>query len=632
MKRKNLRDIIISCFLISTLGTATFIVSCSDNSNFISTSINRSDYRQHIHGERGLISSAVTATFSSIGSGAAYGIGETLGDVGMGWALSSMGLVGSSGPDWEKEFNTINNDLTQIISLLDEADAELASIDSVLLVLNCSQQQTSLQNDIGAILNEYDEYNALLLSASEGDTALYNVTLTFANNVINGKTGGQVPIATALANIQANILSTNNVIVTCMQPIPKPANGTFRGDSIYYVSAQNLLNYYYYFQTMGIGLLSEAYHWKGWVAAGGPGSGQGYSADSIQLICNDQNALPLCNNVVVQTNGLYNSLLIQFKDVGAPYTGEDLLFQKNTNGDFLVWVRSLEDYTQQSGANCDYPLNLNNLCGPTAGKFASTLSYTTYYGTQNFIYPSLFQLNSLVNPTPTTTGTVGYFLDSLGFENMNVTPPKVLIADTLVFLTNYGNEFQWYIDTMTVIPYISPGYPTFKTTTHQGVTSTRAIYSEFYDFVTISMLYTGYELQSAYFCDPYWYPYQSFWTTSHSPSPTPWAGSTTGNSGSILFCVNSGNYDIYNIFPFAWETAPGWSYYSTGSFPQDAYFIPVRTNFSGTAGCLTGYNNLNSGGFITKCGEDFQDYLNLNLPRPPTCSIPNVNPPCTLLP
>ncbi len=644
MKRKKLLDIVISIFLISSLGLAAFIVSCSDQDNIISSSTDRSSpYHQHIHGERGLVSTAVTATFETIGSGAAYGIGETLGDVGFGWALSSMGLVGSSGPDWEAEFQTINNDLTQIINLLTEADAELEAIDSVLQVLNCSVQQTSLQNDIGAIINEYDEYNALLLTASEGDTALYNATLIFVNNVINGKSGGQVPIATALANIQANILSSNNVIVTCMQPIHKPANGTFRGDSVYYVSAQSLLNYYYYYQTIGLGLLSEAYHWKAWVAAGSPGSGQGYSADSVQLICNDQNALPLCNNVVVQTNGVYNTLLVEFKDVGAPYTGEDLLFQKNTNGDIFVWVRSLEDYTEQAGANCNYPLNLNNLCGPTAGKFGNTLSYTTYYGTSNFINPSYYQLNSLVNPTPTTSGTVGYFLDSLGFENMNVNPPKVLIADTLVMLTNYGELPQYYIDTMTVIPYISPGYPTFKTEAHNGTISTRAIYSEFYDFIgynqasgatAVAMHYTGQEYLQECFPWENWYLF--YWSVSGSGSPSPWAGNTSGNNGSIYACVDVNDWDIVAPFqPFTWNStsvAPGWSYYSVNSAPQNALFIPVRTTFSGSQGCLSGYNNLNAGAFITKCGEDFQEYLNLNLPRPPTCSIANVNPPCTTLP
>ncbi|MEO8209599.1 MAG: hypothetical protein ABI840_03475 [bacterium] len=642
MNRKKLKDIIIGCLLISSLSVTTFIVSCSDQDNIISNFNSNSDqsspYHQHIHGQRGIEQDAVTAIFAAVGQGAAREVGS----VGMGWALSSMGLVAAS-PDWQAEFKIINNDLTQIINLLTEADEELASIENTLKILNCSEQQTSLQEDIGAIINEFAAYNSILVTASKGDTVgLYNQSLNFANSVINGL-GTQPPISTALSNIQANVNTGNGVVVSCLQPISKPANGTFRGDSVYYESAQSLLNYYYYYQTIGLGLLSEAYHWKAWVAAGGPGSGQGYSSDSVQLICDDKNAEFDCNYVEVQTNNVYNTLLIEFKEVGSPYTGEDLLFQKNLNGENIVWVRSLEDYTEQSKANCNFPVNINNLCGPTVGKSGSTLSYTTYYGTQNFIIPSLNELNGLVNPTPTTNGTVGKFLDSVGFENMNVNPPKVLIADTLIKLTSTGNDFSYYIDTMTVIPYISPGYPVFTQENYYGDVTKRAIYSELYDFIgynktnapDVSMYYTGYTVISNAPCSQYSGTprgIQTTWFTSGSALP--WGG-PVGYSGNIQFCQQEDGYNVFDITPFAWtstSSSPGWSYYSKNSSPQNAFFIPVRTNFSGSAGCLSGYSNLNSGGFITKCGDDFQTYLTSNLPIPPTCDSLNVTPPCTPLP
>ena len=641
MKRKNLRDIIISFFLLSTLGTATFIVSCSDQDNIISSlnSDSHSPYHQHIHGLREETSSPITLAFSSVASGAAQEVGE----IGMGWALSSMGLVSAS-PDWEAEFNTINKDLNQIISLLAEADAELEDIYNALNVINCSSWEQQLVTDIGAIMNEYDEYNSILLTASGGDTALFAANSTFANHVLNGIGGSQPPISTALSNIEANLSTPNSgVIVSCLSTIPFPSNGTFRGDSVYYETAQNYLNYYYGWMTIGLGLLSEAEHWQAWLAAGGPGTGQGYSADSVQLVCNDKYAENYCNQVIIKTNGVYNSLLSQFKAVGAPYTGEDLLFQTNLNGENVVWVRSLEDYTDQSGANCNYPLNINNLCGPTAGKFSSTLSYTTYYGTKNFVYPGFNELNGLVNPTPTTSGTVGYFLDSLGFENMNVNPPKILIADTLIKLTSTGNDFAYYIDTMTVIPYISPGYPVFTQENYYGDVTKRAIYSELYDFIgynktnapDVSMYYTGYNVISNAPCSQYSGTprgIKTSWFTSGSALP--WGG-PGGSSGSIYFCQEEDGYNVFDITPFAWNStaaSPGWSYYSTNSSPQNAFFIPVRTDFSSADGCLSGYSNLNAGGFITMCGEDFQNYLNLNLPVSPTCSIPNVSPPCTTLP
>ena len=635
MKRKNLRDIIISLFLISTLGTATFIVSCSDQDNIISSinSDRHSPYHQHVHGLRGETSSPITATFSSVASGAAQEVGE----IGMGWALSSMGLTASS-PDWEAEFATINKDLNEIISLLAETNAELTEINNTLEILNCSIQNSSLQTQTGAIQNYLGIYNTLMTDAAEMDTNGQYVNFTnFADEVING-TSTVMSVAAALSDIQANVNTGTGVIVSCLGPIPKPANGTFRGDSVYYVTAQSLLNYYYYYQTIGLGLLSEAYHWKAWVAAGGPGTGKGFSADSVQLVCNDPNAIYDCNFVIVQTNNLYNTLLIEFKETGAPYTGEDLLFQKNTYGDIFVWVRSLEDFTEQSGSNCNYPLNINNLCGPTIGKFGSTSSTTTYYGTQNFKYPtSYYQLNSLVNPTPTTNGTIGNYLDSLGFENMNVNPPKVLIADTLIYLRSVGHDFNYYIDTMSVIPYISPGYPLFTVKDSHGNVYQRAIYSELYDFIgyasptaiDVAMYYTGYEVTGSSSCGNNERAIKAHWSTPGLASP--WGGS----SGSIMFCQNLSDYDLYDITPFTWSSSansPGWSYYSVNSHSQNAFFIPVRTDFSGSDGCLTDYSNLNAGGFITMCGEDFQNYLNLNLPVSPTCSIPNVSPPCTTLP
>jgi len=527
---------------------------------------------------------------------------------------------------------------------LAETNAELTEINNTLEILNCSIQNTALQPETQAIQTYLDTYNTLMLDASENDTnGQYANFTSFANDVING-TSTLYSVPAALSGIQVNVNTGSGVIVSCLGPIPKPANGTFRGDSVYYVSAQSLLNYYYYYQTIGLGLLSEAYHWKAWVAAGGPSTGQGYSADSVQLICNEQNALFDCNSVIVQTNNVYNTLVTEFKEVGAPYTGEDLLFQKNTYGDIFVWVRSLEDYTEQSGTNCNYPLNVNNLCGPTAGKSGSpALSYNTYYGTQKFIYPSLYQLNSLVNPSPSTSGTIGNYLDSLGFENMNVNPPKILIADTLIQLRSTGNDFAYYIDTMTVIPYISPGYPVFTQENYYGDVNKRAIYSELYDFIgynktnapDVSMYYTGYTVISSAPCSQYsgtQRGIQTSWFTSGSALP--WGG-PVGFSGFIQFCQDEDSYNVHDIAPFKWNStsaAPGWSYYSVNSNPQNAFFIPVRTDFSSADGCLTGYSNLNSGGFITMCGEDFQNYLNINLPVSPTCSIPNVSPPCTTLP
>ncbi len=624
MLGRNLTDLIIGCLLVSTLGIAVFMVSCSEQEGVNNASLNTVDeYRPHQH-RIGIASSALTSAFASVGRGAASEVGS----VGMGWLLGAMGLTTSSGPDWQAEFNKINDDLNQIISLLNDIDQELIAIENTLNQINCTLQQTSLQADLAAIKAEYLQYTTLMMTAAQGDTLSNAVMLNFANNVING-TGTQVSIANALSNIQVN---AGQVIQGCLPLISKPANGTFGQDTTYYDQAHSLLNNYYYYQTIGLGLLSEAYHYKAWIAAGRPGGNQGYSSDSVQMVCSaNSNAAIECNTVINQSNAVYNILLTQFKLTGAPYTGSDLLYQKNTSGQELVWVKSLEDYTIQSGANCNYPLTsvsvaqgVDPTCGPTAGIVGSAFSFTTYHGTQNFQKPRLQYLNGLVDPLPDIGSSPIYtYLESLGFESMN---NKILIADTLVFIKSTVSNGWYFIDTMHVVPFIFNALKEY--TNHDG--NKRAIYSTTSDFL-VAMYATSSTNISSSACAESIAPAKKVnWTASLAPPVWGLAG------GYIQFC----EYTQFNppeyvaTIPFTWNsksTAPGWSYYAVNANPQRAYFLPVKSNFSGSTGCLPGYNNLNSAGFITKCGSDLQDYLIANLPIPPTCAIQNSTP-CTRLP
>ncbi len=536
MKRKNIRDIIIGCLLISTLGIASFIVSCSDQDNIISAlnTDQSSPYHQHVHGKEELFNAAVTSLFESTGQTAA----NQLESDGVGWVFGAMGLTSQS-PDYTAQLNEIINDLGIIITDINETNAELGEIEHILSNNACNYLQSVISPDITTISTFYSNYQDYVFTAdSTHDTIPNSDMILWVNEVLNPTTG----VPQALQSIWNNLGQPGgtNVISTCIDTllIHGPPSGTFKGDSVYYAGALNVLYYYYYWQTVGLGLLSEAYHYNAWVAAGMPGSDSAYGVDSVELICSDKSNFNVqydCNAVIQASNNVYNSILAQFQNVGAPYTDEDLLYQKNLNGESVVWVRSLEDYTTQSGANCNYPLNINNLCGPTMGKSGSTFSSITYYGTQNFTIPGLNELNGLVDPTPAISSgnTVGYFLDSVGFENMNVNPPKVLIADTLIKLISTGNDFAYYIDTMSVIPYISPGYPVFTQENYYGDITKRAIYSELYDFIgynktnapDVSMYYTGYTVISNAPCSQYSGTprgIKTSWFTSGSALP--WGG------------------------------------------------------------------------------------------------------------
>jgi hypothetical protein len=152
-----------------------------------------------------------------------------------------------------------------------------------------------------------------------------------------------------------------------------------------------------------------------------------------------------------------------------------LIYQLTSGGQSFVWIRSLEDFTEQSGASCSYPLGTGSYCGPTAGYANQSLPSSTYYGTAGIGFSGLTGFNALVgNPTPVESySTVGAYLETLGFENMS---NKILISDSLVFLTDVN--LYTYLDTMSVVPFISTSDGTYANT---GGT-VRALYSELEDF------------------------------------------------------------------------------------------------------------------------------------------------------
>ncbi|MEZ4691299.1 MAG: hypothetical protein R3A12_14520 [Ignavibacteria bacterium] len=127
----------------------------------------------------------------------------------------------------------------------------------------------------------------------------------------------------------------------------------------------------------------------------------------MQAVCNDNSVTEFyCNEVMVNTNDLYNSLLIQFSYGGASYTNNYTILQ-NINNNPVVWVRSLEDFTSQSGYNCPDTLT-NSLsqdvrkqpCGPTMGCVISVLGDTVYRGTSGFSYATGNDLNNLLDRLP----------------------------------------------------------------------------------------------------------------------------------------------------------------------------------------------------------------------------------------
>jgi hypothetical protein len=610
MKTKKLRDIIIGFSLISTLTISTILVSCSDEGGIISIS-DKSNQGHHNLGESSIYSSAISATFQAVGKGA----GKEAGEVGMGWVLGAMGLTSQSS-NWNAQLAEISAQLDSIINLLSNADNELNGIDSVLNVIDCTLWTTTLSPYTTAITDSYDIYTSYLYSARGGDTISNTDMSGFANTVING-TKTAPSILDALNYIESNIRNQSGAIVACMQPIPQPANGTIGLDSIYYEQAQSLLNNYYYYLTIGLGLMCEAYHYTAWVDAGSPGN-EYTSADSVQLVCDENSQSDIdCNTVLGPTNSVYITMVSAFDFVGDGYSDSTKIYQKTSSGESIVYARSLEDYTLKSGANCNYPLNSSNICGPTTGLYNQSLSSTTYDGTQNFHFISVdIMRNELLNDISAIENfsTIGDYLESLGFYNMK---GKVLITDTLVKIDHQK------LDTMYVVPFTFTDMTVFKDCGGNKHT----VYYTNDDFCTVIGTPDRHSEGSCGGGYGTIYKY-TFSVTNGAASSNNWFN-LNGNS---LYCSTANNNNSW-LQPIIWNSnstndSPGWSYYLENSNPQKGFLIPVKTDFTGTDGCLPGYSNFNAGGAITKCGSDYQDYLSVNLPIPPTCYLSGVSPSC----
>ena len=598
---RKLRDVVVSILLLSSLVFGSLLVSCSEEDGILVQPTSNTGGPNLVGSP---ISNGITSAFQSIGKGAAGQIGK----VGIGWFLGAIGITTQS-QGWEEQLARIEQDLDSIVTLLSIADSELRAIDSTLNIINCAEQQSSLQTEIGTIKNLYDQYNAILATASEGDTVANSILQDWSDQVLaEGNHTANISVGIILGTIQANLETNSGAIIACIQNISKPSSGSFGLDTLYYNQASQFFNYYYYYQTIALGMLSEAYHYRAWVNAGSPGSTYA-TADSVQKVCTENGTSQNdCNNVVVQTNTQYNALIGQLMDVGGPITSEYLLYQVNSSNEPVVWVRSMQDFTTQSGSNCTYPLSMYNLCGSLVGVANSTLNFTKYRGTQGFQFAEITELSLLVNEYNTNSfANVSDYLKSVGFKDTD-TGLIFIPAGLIKFDGGFAGDVY-------AIPFIDAsmknhGY--FSSNNFNGI--------------------LPYSLHGDSPCGPYEFEYDVNYNN----------GATIKNdwyklSGKSKICKGDyGGYVVSNNLSWSSSsTAPGWAYNgnSSTSVPinsatSKAFHLPIRKDFTGTTGCLNGRSNYNKANMLTMCNDDFSSYLNSNIPKPPTCNT-GINPPCT---
>ena len=629
MKKYKIKDIVIGFLLTSLLTLGIILVSCSEDGG-ISVGPNPVSNGPGLHTLDDPSTTALSYMFDGIGQGALGTIGGDL----VGWSLGALGLAGNS-PDYTNQFNQIIDDLQEINTLLTNIDDELNTINQTLGEINCGNQTASIQNEVGTLNHLYDTYNGFTADSTHPiDTADVS---TWANLVVNGS-GSSPSVGLCLSTIKANLNLNSGALVSCINIIPPPSQSGFSYDTTYYNQVNAIVNYYYYWQALGLFMLSEAYHYYAWQAAGSPGSST-FSSDSVQAVCNDNSVTEFyCNEVMVNTNDLYNSLLIQFSYGGASYTNNYTILQ-NINNNPVVWVRSLEDFTSQSGYNCPDTLT-NSLsqdvrkqpCGPTMGCVISVLGDTVYRGTSGFSYATGNDLNNLLDPASSGSfSSNGAYLESIGFINMS---DKTVMAQD-VFQFQYENSQK----NLYSVPFFLTDQKTF--------TVGGAQYAGYFNATAIRTLMTSFVAGTGW-CTPSGTHYQDQSMTLNYNYDTVAASYDYQwfiGYGTVTLCLIDGDWQVSVPFEFTDNTyqisnppsygplyqLPEPPPYGSGTCPKQLTRFLIPRVYASRVHCNQNRNPFNSQNVPTMCGEDFNIFLNTNVPRPPTCNNTSINPTCTVL-
>jgi hypothetical protein len=354
--------------------------------------------------------------------GVVSGIGQEFGEVVAGWALSAIGIAGSA----DQEIA----DLTEIINLLEQVDAELSQIAIDLENLACAEatNATELNAAIKIIGGLYDRYTMFVQDYHDARTipewADMQQWLEDIMDPENGVQANLIAMQTALAQPAGT-----SVIDECVKFIvdeyqngdgPKKAVFDWTGDKNapgVYDLVQQLTDYYYLYQTWAAVLLVEGYHVQACVDSSGatptPGddrnctfgqAGQvtpqtGVTSNTPFNLCvkpaNNQIAAQCLNAQLSLTNtnnnGAYDGLRQQLIAAGAPYSnallGKVMAQVPQSKAD-VVYPRSLEDITNnmttggQKGWQCGAaPLTSAAPCGSTVTAWSNPFVFLWTYGT-----------------------------------------------------------------------------------------------------------------------------------------------------------------------------------------------------------------------------------------------------------
>jgi hypothetical protein len=373
-------------------------------------------------------SSTLSKFFGSVVSGA----GSEIGSTAVGWALSAIGVSNSTGQALA--------DLTEIITLLKDIEAALQTIETDFDNLACetAQDSTALQNATTAIGGLYSRYTQFVNDYNTDQTIPpwggTQGVQQWLSDIFEPETGVQAQ----LIAIQNNLIEAGNtgVIFECVKFITDQYNSsdgpkTNVFDDAYYAQVQQLTNFYYLYQSYAAALLVEAWHVQACLDSDGTTTGSdrnctfdgqtavtpqsGVTSDTAYNICNNPpntrvagdctNAQTALTNL--NDNGAYDGMSAQLIQAGAPYTNDvNPLVAKGWFTD-AVFVRSLEDFTNNATANgskiqstsCATPLTSADPCGFTVGAYNLEMpngGKVTYGGYEYWVFVGGTSLSQLL--------------------------------------------------------------------------------------------------------------------------------------------------------------------------------------------------------------------------------------------
>ncbi len=560
--------------------------------------------------------SATSQLFLAVGKGAA----SEVGGAAAGWALGAMGLSDGS-DDVATQLAQIYSELIEIEDTLEMMSTELVDIKDAIQQLDCDSLSSNTSAARALIDSLSQDYNTFVQTAS-GSGPLNNppavppiscpVSQTSPGdclenwvNAVLDDSSTTTGILNALNQINQaliNVGSSQGIIAACLAPgvLPSPTAGTF-DDSPYYEQVANLLNYYYNYQTRGLLLLVEAYHFRAWQDLGQPGGDFSTDPSASSEICTqatDGAVITACTNAVNDTNTIYNNLLNQFETAGAPYSDSNVLLHYVTDAGAEdaaanLYVRSLEDFTAAAGDSCPSPLtSVNQPCGVTVGY--GLKSFRVNYSDQdNWVVARSTQLQTLLDGQGSSQ-TPAEYLNSVGFENM---ADKIVLTPDLVYFTigqsgssvGYNAAAWCFIDTD-----ISNSF------SKQPFCSSSAVFDKL-------LQVTG---NKSLACRGYPQKVPIYGKNSHLP---------TNRNGfyDVTFTPGGGggnNTDYCRYFPP--NPQPGWMMLNLGNNPQ--YRWPAIAVDKVT--CTNGRSLTNPGGAFTRCRDNFDAWFARIVSALPTAS------------